>query len=292
MDQYAVEIGLALLVLIIAAWAVLRRRRFKHDIEALRLEFRQSLDHTRTASTKRATAIGDNLLSILKPIDVAVTDLNVRLGKLEEHADVVSSFMAGSQRQDLGENEQIYGRLTKVEQRLKALVERLSLLNQTINETARGDQQRDKSLESLNCRLIDAQRQADGLFSRLELGEKARDDLGSLISLFVKQLKRVNINSAEIALRVAGLEALRSKVSGLEERLGSDRDSYYSAGIDSAFLNGATKLDDMQELVGTNNGSGQSSTFEQLTSSEEASDESHVRVGNQDGIDGTGLHPA
>jgi hypothetical protein len=144
----------------------------------------------------------------------------------------------------------------------------------------------------LNCRLIDAQRQADGLFSRLELGEKARDDLGSLISLFVKQLKRVNINSAEIALRVADLEALWSKVSGLEGRLGSDRDSYYSAGIDSAFLNGATKLDDMQELVGTNNGSGQSSTFEQLTSSEEASDESHVRVGNQDGIDGTGLHPA
>jgi hypothetical protein len=53
----------------------------------------------------------------------------------------------------------------------------------------------------------------------LELGEKARTDLGTLVSLFIKQLKRVNINSAETAVRVAELESLRSKVAGLEERL-------------------------------------------------------------------------
>jgi hypothetical protein len=297
LDQYAAEIGVTLLVLITAAWIVSCRRKFKHDIEALRLEFRRLLDHTRTASTKRATAIGDNLLSVIKPIDVAVTNLNVRLGKLEEHADAVSSFMAGPQRQALEDEEQIYGRLTKVEQRLKALVEQLSLLNQTINEATIGDQQRDKSLESLNSRLIDAQRQADGLFSRVDLGEKARVDLGSLIGLFVKQLKRVNINSAEIALRVAGLEALRSKVSGLEERLGSDRDDCYSTGNlvenDNAFLSGATpNLDEMANLVGTNNGSEQSSTFEHSTSSEEAPDQSRVRVGNHYENGGTGHHPA
>ena len=247
MDQYAVEIGLTLLVLIsaTAAWIVSRRRYvknadFKHDIEALRLEFRRSLDNARTASTKRATAIGDNLLSVIKPVDLAVTDLNIRLGKLEEHADAVSSFIAGPQRQALENNEQIDVRLTKVEQRLKALVEQLSLLKQTINEVTIRDQERDKSLESLNSHLADAQRQADRLFSRLELGEKARVDLGSLIGLFVKQLKRANINSAEMALRVAGLEAFRSKVSGLEERLSSDRNDRYLVGNNNDFLNCTT----------------------------------------------------
>ena len=123
MDQYAVEIGLALLVLItVTAALTISRRRYvkaadlKRGIEALRLEFRRSLDDTRTITTKRATTIGDNLLSVIKPIDVAVTDLNLRLGKLEEHADAVSSFMTGPQRQVLEENERIDARLTKVEQ--------------------------------------------------------------------------------------------------------------------------------------------------------------------------------
>ena len=49
----------------------------------------------------------------------------------------------------------------------------------------------------------------DDLFPRFELGEKARADLGGLIGLFVKQLKRVNRTSTETAVRVAELESLR-----------------------------------------------------------------------------------
>jgi hypothetical protein len=71
----------------------------------------------------------------------------------------------------------------------------------------------------------------DDLVPRLELGDKARTDLGGLISLFVKQLKRMNITSAETVVRVAELEGLRSKIAGLEERLNStlDHESHRSA---------------------------------------------------------------
>jgi hypothetical protein len=295
LDQYAVEIGLAVLVLItVTAALTISRRRYvkaadlKRGIEALRLEFRRSLDDTRTTTTKRATTIGDNLLSVIKPIDVAVTDLNLRLGKLEEHADAVSSFMTGPQRQALEENERIDARLTKVEQKLKPLIEQISLLRQTIDEASIRDQERGRSIDFLNSRLMDTQRQADGLFSRLELGEKARADLGTLVGLFIKQLKRVNVNSAETALRVADLEGLRSKVTGIEERLSSavDRDNYSSTGdlAGNNFIRDAgPKVDGAVDLAETNNGGENTSTIEQpMPSNEEARNEPNVGAGSSE----------
>jgi len=230
---------------------------------------------------------------------VAVTDLNVRLERLEEHADAVSSFMAGPQRHALEDNERIDARLTKVEQRLKALMEQLSLLKQTIDEATVRDRERGNSIESLNSRLMDTQRQANGLFSRLELGEKARIDLATLISLFVKQLKRVNVNSAETALRVANLEGLRSKVSGLEERLSSavDPDNYHSTGNlignNNDFTSHTTpKAGDAVDLAETNNDSENTGTFEQpMTSIEEAPDEARVRVESRSENGSADRHP-
>jgi chromosome segregation ATPase len=305
LDQYAVEIGLALIVLTTAAaaWILSRRRYvksadFKRGIEALRLEFRRSLDDTRAATGKRAAAIGDNLLSVIKPIDVAVTDLNVRLERLEEHADAVSSFMAGPQRHAVEDNERIEARLTKVEQSLKALIEQLSLFKQTIGEVTAQERETGNSIGSLDSRLMDAQKQADGLSSRLELGEKARADLGSLIGLFVKQLKRINVNSAETALRVADLEGLRSKVSGLEARLSPAgvQDKFLSAENSTENnddLNGDTtvKAGDAVNLSETNNGG--ENTFEQpMTSTEEAPDAASVRAGSHSENGSAGQHPA
>ena len=306
LDQYAVEIGLALIVLTTAAaaWIVSRRRYvksadFKRGIEALRLEFRRSLDDTRTATSKRATMIGDNLLSFIKPIDVTVTDLNVRLERLEEHADAVSSFMAGPQRHALEDNERIGARLTKVEQSLETLIEQLSVLKQTIDEVTAQERERGNSVESLNSRLIDTQNQADGLSSRLELGEKARADLGSLIGLFVKQLKRVNVNSAETALRVADLEGLRSKVSGLEARLSSAgaRDKSRPTGNlieNNNDLNSdtAVKVGDAVDLSETN-GSENTGTFEQsMTSTKETPDAASVGAGGHSENGSARQHPA
>jgi chromosome segregation ATPase len=305
LDQYAVEIGLALIVLTTAAaaWIVSRRRYvkpadFKRGIEALRVEFRRSLDDTRTVTAKRATTIGDNLLSVIKPIDVAVTDLNVRLERLEEHADAVSSFMAGPQRHALEENERIDARLTKVEQSLKVLIERLSVLKQTIDEVTAKERESGNSIESLNSRLVDAQKHADGISSRLDLGEKARADLGSLIGLFVKQLKRVNVNSAETALRVADLEGLRSKVNGLEARLSpaGARDKSLSTedlSENNNDLNGDTtvKVGEAVDFPETNNGSENTGAFEQpLTSAKEAT--ASIGAGSHSENGGAGQHSA
>lgn len=226
--EYAFQFSLALVVLTVAIAALIVSRRryvssaeFKRGIEALRFEFRRSIEETRATSGRKAAAVRENLLSVIKPIDSNLADSAARLAKLEEHADAVETFMAGPQKQALEENEQIAARLTKLEQRLKAVTNELSLIEQTIDSAAVRDQDRNNSLEAVNSRLMSTQKQVDELFPRLELGEKARTDLGTLIGLFVKQLKRVNISSAETALRVADLQGLRSKVAGLEERLTS-----------------------------------------------------------------------
>jgi len=147
--------------------------------------------------------------------------------------------------------------------------------------------------------LIDTQNQADGLSSRLELGEKARADLGSLIGLFVKQLKRVNVNSAETALRVADLEGLRSKVSGLEARLSSAgaRDKSRPTGNlieNNNDLNSdtAVKVGDAVDLSETN-GNENTGTFEQpMTSTKETPDAASVGAGGHSENGSARQHPA
>lgn len=234
-SDYALQVGVALVVLTAtAAWIISRRPRYvksvdyKRGIEALRLEFRRSIDEARATTTRKAAAGSDKLLSVIKPIDRSVTDLNVRFARLEERADAVEDFMAGPQKNVLRENEQIDARLRKLEQRLTTLTDQVSLIEQTIDGASLRDQERSNSIE---VRLTSTEKQMDDLFPRLELGEKARADLGGLIGLFVKQLKRVNVISSETAVRVIELESLRSKIAGLEERLNStlDHESHRSA---------------------------------------------------------------
>jgi len=289
LDEHVFQFVLALVVLTAAsaAWIISRRRYvksadFKRGIEALRLEFRRSVDEARTATVRRATTIVGNLHSVIKPIDSTVTDLAIRLARLEEHADAVAAYMAGPQKQALEENERSDARLTKLEQGLKALTDQLSLIRQTIDGATVRDQERNSSIDS---RLTNTQRQVDELFPRLELGEKARTDLGTLISLFIKQLKRVNVNSTETALRVADLESLRSKVTGLEERLSSILDrgkcrltEDSTRNFNDIITDPTPKAGGEVGLIETNNGSENASILERPpTSTEDAPREPSIQ---------------
>ena len=248
-----------------AAWIIFRRRRyvksveFKRGIESLRLEFRRSIDESRTATSRKATALSDKLLSVIKPIDTSVTELDARLARLEAYADSIEAFMAGPQKNVLQENEQIAARLSKLEKKLFALTDQVLLIKNTIDGANLRDQERNNSIE---VRLTNTEKRMDDLFPRLEFGEKARADLGGLVGLFVKQLKRVNMTSTETAVRVAELENLRSKIAGLEERLSSilDHESHHPAAGNFTASdhadNGHASLNpgDGAGLIETNNG--------------------------------------
>ncbi len=224
--DYVFQVGVALVALtaVAAAWIRFRRRpyvksvEFKRGVEALRLELRRSADETRTTAAKKAAAVGDKLISVIKPIDANVAELNVRLARLEECADSFEAFMAGPQKNFLQENEQIAARLRKLEKQLTALTDQVSSIEHTLNRAHQRDQE---TTDSIETRLTSTEKQIGDSLRRLEVGERARADLGGLISLFVKQLKRVDRASVDIAVRVAEFESLRSKIAGLEERLSS-----------------------------------------------------------------------
>jgi chromosome segregation ATPase len=162
----------------------------------------------------------------------AIQNLDVRIAKLEEHSDAAAATatqIAATQKQSLEENERIAARLvgfkrdltalSDQQQSLTALSDQLSLIKQTIDEATVREQDIKNSIEAINSRVLDAQTRADELLPRLLLGEKAHKDLGSLISLFVKRLKRVNANSTELALRLSDLECrFRLKATQLGER--------------------------------------------------------------------------
>ena len=298
MSDFALQFGLALVVVIVACAAVILSRRnyakaanLEHSIEAFQLEFRRSIDAAQAATIKSvARTIHDNIFSVIKPIDSTVRDLDarlarlthtyqlhpyagtqildvrlleqhtdatviqnldvrlakleehddasaiqnldVRMAKLEEHSDAAAATatqIAATQKQSLEENERIAARLvgfkrdltalSDQQQSLTALSDQLSLIKQTIDEATVREQDIKNSIEAINSRVLDAQTRADELSPRLLLEEKARKDLATLISLFVKRLKKVNANATELALRLSDLERrFRLKATQLGER--------------------------------------------------------------------------
>src|SRR5262249_5329040 len=135
--------------------------------------------------------------------------------------------------------------------------------------------------------------QVDELFPRLELGEKARTDLGTLIGLFVRQLKRVNMNSAETALRVAELERLRTKGTGLEQRLSPTVDlNNGSVENNNDFVGDATPKPGSGDINETTDAAENASTSEQRpTYSEEACKEADVQIRSYSENGSAGQHP-
>ena len=293
MSDYALQFGFALVVLTVASAAVIRSRRnyikcadFKRSIEALRLEFGRSIDATQAATTKSARTIRENIASVIEPIDSTVTDLTVRLARLEQHADATATYMAGTQKQSLEENERIAAELAGLKQNLKALSDELSLFRQTIDEATAREQDINNSIEAINSRLINTQGQMDGVLPRLVVGEKERKDLGTLINLFVQRLKKVNANTTETALRLSDLESqFRSKAGQLKERLGSvfECEDYRSTSKIEDLVEDATpKVADRAVPIETNTDSENAGAFERPAtpvekSSNEASDEGESR---------------
>jgi len=145
-------------------------------------------------------------------------NLDVRLGQLEERADANATQIAGAHKQSLEENERLGARLAGLEQSLAVLGTQLSLIKEVIDGATAREQDIKNSIEAVNSRITEIQSRVDELFPRLVLGEKAHKDLGTLIGLFLKRLKRVNANSAETALRLGALEKhVRANTENLEE---------------------------------------------------------------------------
>ena len=190
--------------------ARLGRLEQRADETAAQIAGTQELDTRLTRLEQRADETAAQI--------VGTQDLDARLGRLEQRTDETATHMAGNQKQSLEQSERIAAQLAGLEKNLMELSDRLSLIKQTIDGATLREQETHNSIEAISSRVINTQRRVEELFPRQALGEKALKDLGTLISFFVKRLKRVNASSTEIAMRLRDLEShSRSKVGQLEE---------------------------------------------------------------------------
>jgi len=221
----------------------------------------------------------------------AIENLDVRIAKLEEHSDTATATatqIAATQKQSLEENERIAAQLVGLkqnlaalgdqQQNLTALSDQLSLIKQTFDEANAREQDIKNSIESINSRVLDAQTRADELLPRLLLGEKAHKDLGTLISLFVKRLKRVNANSTELALRLSDLECrFRLRATQLEERQVLERaDSISTSNMEDLVKDAAPKVADGAGPIATKTDGENAGVFERPSPGKETPKEASV----------------
>ena len=100
---------------------------FERGIEDLRREFRHSNDAAQ-AATRRATTIGENLISIIKPIKSSLRDLNARIIRVEQQGSETAAVVPGLQKLLSEDNGRIAIQTEASQQRLMALTDQLSLL--------------------------------------------------------------------------------------------------------------------------------------------------------------------
>lgn len=207
-------------------------------------------------------------------------NLDVRLAKLQEQTETAASQIAGIQKQSLEENERIGARLAELEQNLTALTHQLSLIKQTIDGATAREQDIKDSIEAVSSRVLNTQTRVDELFPRLVLGEKAREDLATLIGLFVKRLKKLNANSTEIALRLGHLEShFHSKARQPEDHHSSTPEGANCASTNSAqdqVEDAAPKAADGAVLIEAKTNGEHAGIFEQSPPGKESSNEASV----------------
>jgi len=218
----------------------------------------------------------------------AVQDLDGRLTKLKEHTDTTTTQIAATQKQTLEENERIAVQLVGLkrdlttlsdqQQNLTGLSDQLSLIKQTIDGASVREQDIKNSIETVNSRVLDAQARADEFSPRLLLEEKARKDLGNLISLFVKRLKKVNANATELALRLSDLECrFRLKATQIEERHNLERTESASTNTIENPAKGATqKAADAAGSIAANGEGENGGVFERPPQGEKSSNEASL----------------
>lgn len=174
---------------------------------------------------QKLTALNDQLSSIRQTADAAtlshqenlasLSDQQQNLTELSEQLSTIKHRVEGAA---LREQDHVAS-LGDQQQNLTALSEQLSSIKQRIDDATVREQDIKNSMDGVSSRMLNAQTRLDELFPRLLLSDKARQDQGALISLFVKRARKLNAGLSEMATRIGDLEnSFRAKANQFEKR--------------------------------------------------------------------------
>ncbi len=159
------------------------------------------------------TALTDQLSSIKQLMDGAAArerenqtaqrDHEHNLTALRDQLSAITQTMDGAAARE----QEILTALRDQEQNLTALRDQLSSIKQSTDDAAIRERDIKTSVETLSSRVLTAQTRLDELLPRLVLGDKARQDLATLMSWFVSRLKKLTADSTETGRRICDLES-------------------------------------------------------------------------------------
>ncbi len=170
------------------------------------------------------TAFTDQLSSIKQTMEGATVREQENLTTLRDEEqnltalrDQLSSIQQTIDGAAAHEQENLAARRDQ-EQNLTALRDQLSSIKKTMDDTTIRERDIKNSIEAIDSRVLTAQTRVDELLPRLVLGDKARQDLATLMGWFVNRLKKLNADFTETGLRISDLESrFHAKAKQLEE---------------------------------------------------------------------------
>jgi chromosome segregation ATPase len=212
-------IALTLTVIVaVAAWAVLR-------------EFSSIRKRLEAAESNGTTLerIGQNVIAAVKPIELALEDLNSRVVVLEdctEANDQLLSVLTSSvaqQQSTLDEKAIVLAELNvRVGEQLATITHQLSTIERMIERETTLNAQQSESIGNIDAKLLLAENKIAALARRLELGENKRAELSELIAFMPDSIARLNTASEHTAGTLRNLDrdlaTIRSKLAEPEAR--------------------------------------------------------------------------
>jgi chromosome segregation ATPase len=202
----------------VAAWALLR------EFSSIRKRLEAAESNARTIET-----IGQNVMAAVKPVELALKDLNSRVVVLEDRTEANDQLLSeltssvAQQQGTLDEKEMVLAELNvRVGEQLATITHQLSTSEKSIERETTLNVEQSESIGNIDAKLSVVENRIAALVRRIELGDNKRAELSVLIAFMPDSIARLNSaseHSAEILRNLdRELATIRSKLAELEAR--------------------------------------------------------------------------
>ena len=214
---------------------------FERELEAIRSEFRQSAENVQSTA-RNAARIGENVIAAVKPIELALRDLNGRIIALEGRTATTDPLFTnsrssdGEQRDIADETDRAFAeidvRLKRIQQQLTTVIDQHSTLEKMFEGVTAWKNESSEMIGSIDVRLAAVDGYIESLARRLDQEQKERADLSTLTKSLPQSiaspkttpeqaaqcLRELERRFAFIAPKLAELEAWLNSVSAAVDR--------------------------------------------------------------------------
>jgi chromosome segregation ATPase len=205
-------------IVAVAAWALLR------ELSAIR-ERLEAAESNATTLEK----IAQSVIAAVKPIELALKDLNSRVVVLEDRTKVNDQLLSeltssvAQQQSTLEEKAMALAELkVRVSEQLATIAHQLSTTEKMIERETTLSVEQSKSIGNIEAKLSGVENRAAALVRRIELGDDKRAELSVLIAFMPDSIARLNSASEHTADTLRNLDrdlaTIRSKLEELEAR--------------------------------------------------------------------------